>query len=131
MKQINVNIPDTKLKFFFKLLKELGFVKISANHYELKEDLTKGSKKFSKSKTYTQTKMSSSNVSEPEFKYEITSEAPSMETSIVKRNNQKQSKIGKKERDLVTKRIKSAKKSDFIPLEKFEKQMRKKLGYKK
>lgn len=131
MKQIIVNIPDTKVKFFLKLLKELGFVKISVNHYELKEDSAKTTKKLTKRKKYTQNKISSSNVSEPEFKYEINSDFSIFDTENAKRKIQKPIKVSKAERDLVKKRIKSAKKGDFIPLGKFEKQMRKKLGYKK
>lgn len=131
MKNLILNIPDNRIKFFLKLLKELGFVKIGENHYELMEVSAKTSNKQPKKKVNTKNKNSSTGVEEPEFKYEISSNSLDYDTGISEKKIQKSKKITKKERDLVTKRIKSAKESDFIPLEKFEKQMRKKLGYKK
>ncbi len=124
MKQIVVNVPDNKLKFFLELLERIGFKKKTKNHYELVSSPKKKTK-------YNLDQDKFNIVSEPEFKGYENSISSFEEISTTKKSISKKQWISTKEIELVKKRIKSAKAKDFVSLEKFEKSMRKKLGYSK
>ena len=108
MEKFTITISDKKkVAIILKFLEEIGDVKVE--------------------KSYGYTSM----VSDIEFKgySDSSNESHFSEKDLRNKNQKKSGYISEKHKSLVRKRKASSKPSDFISLEKFEKQMRKELGY--